>query len=170
MSPQTAEHKAKISIALKGKKKPPFSDQHKKNISLAKKGKKLTEEHKKHIKEKTKNRVFSDEHKANLSLAQRGKPKPHQSGSKHPFWKGGITPINRKIRNSLEYKLWRGAVFARDDYTCVWCGARGVKINADHIKPFAYYPELRLAIDNGRTLCVGCHKKTDTWGSTMNVC
>ena len=81
-----------------------------------------------------------------------------------PNWRGGITPINEKIRKSIEYKLWRKSVFERDDYTCVWCGQKGGKLNADHIKPFAYFPELRFAIDNGRTLCIDCHKKTDTYG------
>lgn len=84
----------------------------------------------------------------------------------HPNWKGGVTPINHLIRNSFEYKEWRRVVFARDNWTCVWCRYRSCRkikgrsdIEADHIKPFVDYPELRLAIDNGRTLCVECHKK-----------
>lgn len=82
---------------------------------------------------------------------------------KHHLGDGSKTPENKRIRKSLEYKLWREAVFTRDNYTCVWCGVKGGAINADHIKPFCDYPELRFAIDNGRTLCVPCHKKTDTF-------
>lgn len=78
-------------------------------------------------------------------------------------WKGGVTPINQQIRQSEEYKLWRVAVFQRDNYTCIWCGQVGGQLNADHIKPFAVYPELRFAIDNGRTLCIDCHKTTDSY-------
>lgn len=81
-------------------------------------------------------------------------------GSENHLWKGGITPINKQIRQSLEYRLWREAVFKRDNWTCVWCGQVGGELNADHIKRFADYPELRFAIDNGRTLCVPCHRTT----------
>ena len=79
-------------------------------------------------------------------------------------WKGGITTINQKIRRSREYRLWRIAVFERDNYTCIFCGCVGGRLNADHIKPFALFPELRFAIDNGRTLCDDCHRKTETFG------
>lgn len=79
-------------------------------------------------------------------------------------WKGGKTEAGKLIRNSKEYSLWRTAVFERDNFTCVWCYEKGGKLEADHIKPFAYYPELRFAIDNGRTLCINCHKKTETYG------
>lgn len=85
----------------------------------------------------------------------------------HPNWKNGATPQNKLIRNGTEYKLWRTAVFERDGYTCIWCGIKGGNLNADHIKPFALFPELRLAIDNGRTLCVNCHKTTDTYAGRI---
>ena len=67
------------------------------------------------------------------------------------------------IRESLDYRLWRESVFKRDNYTCQECGERGGKLNADHIKSFAEYPESRFEVSNGRTLCEECHKKTDTF-------
>lgn len=79
-------------------------------------------------------------------------------------WRGGKTEANKLIRNSKEYSLWRTAVFERDNFTCIWCKERGGKLEADHIKPFASFPELRFAIDNGRTLCKKCHSTTETYG------
>lgn len=116
---------------------------------------------------------MSKEHRLKMSVIRKGKlPKNYKllnkfkSGELNPAWKGGVTPINTAIRQSSEYKLWRKAVFERDEYKCVWCNKKGRNLNADHIKPFALFPELRFAIDNGRTLCVPCHKKTDTYGKT----
>ena len=88
-----------------------------------------------------------------------------QSGEKSHRWEGGKTPEATRIRNSQSYSNWRTAVFKRDDYTCLNCGVRGGKLNADHIKPFSKFPELRLDVANGRTLCFECHKKTDTFAS-----
>lgn len=92
-----------------------------------------------------------------------------QHGAKCHRWKGGITPINEKIRKSSEYVAWRKEVFLRDDYTCQFCGKRGRgTIHADHIAPFALFPELRFSLDNGRTLCIDCHRKTPTYGDLSN--
>ena len=87
------------------------------------------------------------------------------SGENSSAWRGGVSAENEKARKSPEYKMWRKAVFERDRFTCVMCGISGVKLHADHIKPFAYYKDLRYDIDNGRTLCVPCHLSTDTYGS-----
>lgn len=105
----------------------------------------------------------SEESIARARDKQKGIARPHTSSEKHWNWQGGITSEQKRRRNALEYKLWREAIFARDDYTCRICGKRGIAMQADHIKPFAHYPELRLSLDNGRTLCVSCHSKTDTY-------
>ena len=89
-----------------------------------------------------------------------------KQGENNPMWNGGTTPIRTKIWHSKEYQEWRTAVFERDNYTCVWCGDdKSGNLNADHIKPFALYIELRFVITNGRTLCVQCHKQTPTYGN-----
>lgn len=143
---QSSETKEKMSLAHKGKLK---SLEHSKNISLGRKGIIFSEKHRKHISESCKGRNSWNKGKRHLAII----------GEKHPNWKGGITPINKIIRHSIEYKLWVRAVFERDNYTCIWCGRKGNQLNADHIQEFSLYPELRFCIDNGRTLCKECHKK-----------
>lgn len=101
-----------------------------------------------------------------VSSDTRRKIADSKRGDKSHFWRGGVTEKNHLLRTTLEYRLWRESVFERDNWTCLWCKVRGGKLNADHIKPFALYPELRLAIDNGRTLCLECHKTTETFGRT----
>jgi hypothetical protein len=100
---------------------------------------------------------LSAENRRNQSLAQRGENSPH--------WQGGKTEKGKTLRKSVEWKLWREAVFTRDDYTCQMCGVRGgVELHPDHIKPFSQFPELRFDIANGRTLCAPCHRTTPTFG------
>ena|SRR3990167_5144562 len=138
-----------------------LSEEHKKNVSIATKKAMANIEIKKRIIDIAKNRKFSIETRKKMQNAMF---KRITNGG-HPNYKGGITLIHEKIRKSFEYKLWRKAVFERDGFACVWCGnSKSGILNADHIKPFAHYPELRFAIDNGRTLCVDCHRKTDTYG------
>jgi 5-methylcytosine-specific restriction endonuclease McrA len=127
-------------------------------------GKHVSNDIKKQISNKLKGRIITKEHRDKISKSKLGKPQPWHRGKKSYFWKGGVSSKNSKARNSLEYKLWRRAVFERDNYTCIWCGKKSEgDIEADHIKPFAYFPELRFAIDNGRTLCRKCHKSTGNY-------
>lgn len=139
----------------------------KRRLELAAIGRsKLTEEDKKNW------RLFKKGHKGHwlgkkMSEETRRRMSVSHLKEKAPNWKGGITPINQKIRQSLDYRLWREAVFKRDVFTCQECKQVGGQLNADHIKPFSLFPELRFAIDNGRTLCEPCHKKTDSYGWKM---
>lgn len=143
LSPQ---HRESISLALRGKK---ISAEGRMNMSMAKMGNKYANGHK-----------HTEESRRKMSEAKKGE--------RSYLWKGGISSINERIRKGIEYKLWRKSVFERDKYTCVFCLKIGGQLHADHIKPFALFPELRFAIDNGRTLCVDCHRATDSYGSKMN--
>jgi len=181
--PMSQEHKRKLSeIKLKnpvrywlGKKRPPLSEETRMKISLAHIGKKYPFKNKKSRggKEERFCKVCSKsfmEFKSNrhnhCSPECRLISKRLRRGDKNPAWKGGITPENSKIRHSLEYNLWRKAVFERDHHTCQECEKVGGILNAHHIKPFAFFPELRTAIDNGTTLCKECHK-TKTYGNRI---
>ena len=59
--------------------------------------------------------------------------------------------------------MWRKQVLERDSYSCQICKSTGVDLHVDHIMPFAFHPNLRMDLNNGRTLCVPCHKQTDTY-------
>lgn len=89
-------------------------------------------------------------------------------GEKSHLYKGGITPINLQIRASIEFRLWREANFARDNWTCQKYGTRGGKLVAHHIQNFADFPELRFAIDNGITLSDKAHKEFHKKYGTKN--
>lgn len=72
----------------------------------------------------------------------------------------------RPRRFTSSDKKWRLAVLERDNYTCQVCGSNS-RLEADHIKPHKFFPELRLELSNGRTLCRDCHKKTPTYGGNI---
>ena len=158
------ETKKKLRDINLGRK---FSKESREKMSKSSMGKKGTYGHlgKKHSAT-TKLKISQSKKGTRHSLETRQKMrKSSLKGKDNPCWKGGITEKNKKIRNSFEMKLWREEVFKRDNYTCVWCGALGSKryLNADHIKPFSRFPDLRFDVNNGRTMCVPCHSKTDSY-------
>ena len=135
----------------------------KKKCQSSFKGKKHTEEAKQKNREKHlgKPGYWTGKKRDPVSIESRKKSRESQlkrvAEGRHNNYKCGITPINHEARESLEYKLWREAVFSRDDYTCQKCKQKGGDLRAHHILNFATYLELRFAIDNGITLCKKCH-------------
>lgn len=167
----STKHRQRLSISRKGK---PLSDKHKASLKIARQklvGIPRSDEVKKKIRESKKLRPHpllgkhpSLETRAKMTASLTGM----FAGARNPAWKGGITPINIRIRRSPAYYRWRQAILKRDDYRCFDCGVQQTKDNAvildvDHIFPFALYPRLRFMLENGRTLCRECHKQTPTY-------
>lgn len=89
-----------------------------------------------------------------------------------------ITPLRDAIRGCSKYFKWRSNVFQRDNWTCQTCGQRGCVLQAHHIKPFSETLKQNAIktlgealscnklwnVDDGVTLCIGCHKLTDNYG------
>ena len=160
------ETRRKMSFAMKGVKHKPLTEEHKRKISELFKGRKVSEEQKRKISEANKGKTKRDNPKKSNSGVKKGnipwnKGKPNYAGrgEKCHLWRGGVTKENNKVRSSIEYSLWRSAVFARDNWTCQKYGTRGGKLHAHHIQNFADFPELRFAIDNGITLSDKAHRE-----------
>jgi hypothetical protein len=63
------------------------------------------------------------------------------------------------VRSSPSYVAWRNAILRRDGRRCVKCGKSRGTLHAHHIKAYKDFPELRLEVSNGETLCEDCHKE-----------
>ncbi len=153
----------------KGKKLEKLSDEQKRKISISI-SKYLTGKPKPSwVKKKISNTLLGRPLSKSTKLKMMGrvpwnKNQPFYAirGAKHWAW-DKETKKRHNLRGRIEYKKWRKLVFERDDYTCQMCGVRGGKLHVDHIKPFVHFPELRLDVKNGRTLCVKCHRQTNTY-------
>ena len=151
-----SEHQIKKSLKMKGimPKNLSLINANKKGAGNPMYGKKESPEH---IKSRTASLIGRE-----VSAEQRKKSsethKRRVVDGLHNSYKGGVTPENRRIRHGIDFRLWREAVFARDNWTCQKCSERGGALHPHHIQNFAEWPELRFAIDNGVTLCSICHK------------
>jgi 5-methylcytosine-specific restriction endonuclease McrA len=87
-------------------------------------------------------------------------------GELHPKFTHDRSLVKGRLRP--ETNKFRAEVFERDGHRCVYCGSTE-KLVADHIKPYAHFPELRYDSDNGRALCGPCHKKTGTYALTKKA-
>ena len=133
------ETRQKLSIAHKGKKRPPFSDEWKQKISQTLKRRFANGELKV---------VISESHKAKLRSMR---------GPLSPNWKGGKETYIRTLRTRIEWRQWREKVFKRDDYSCNICGNEkdDVPLEIDHIIPISKGGTDEM--DNLQTLCKDCN-------------
>jgi hypothetical protein len=65
-------------------------------------------------------------------------------------------PLQDGRPQPAQWKELRAAVFARDDYTCQYCGARGVSLHCDHVIPVSRGGPNDL--DNLVTACKRCNQ------------
>lgn len=147
----------------------PFTEEQKRNMGAVQVGRKRSAETKRKMSLAHLGRKRSTESIEKTKQALTGKKRPPRSdswrknmssalkGDKSRLWKGGITDIPHKERNGVENTLWREKVLNRDNHQCQKCGKTGITLVAHHILNFTEHVALRYEIDNGLTLCVGCH-------------
>lgn len=137
-------------------------------------------EHLKQFHGMNKGKRMSISQRKKMSRDRLGKPLFKNRGENHWNWKGGTKPLRKQIMQTSMYRFWRHTVYERNNWTCQFCGVRGGRLQADHIKPFhkivsenkiTSVQEAKMCIElwdvlNGRTLCIPCHKQTETYGGT----
>ncbi len=160
------------------KKGKPISEQHRQRIkdnhpnfsgdNHPQYGTHQSEESKRKKSEAMVGRKFSNEHRKHLSENH-----ADFTGENGPNWRGGITPLNKKVRNSDKFINWRKDIFQRDGFVCCDCNKEKCYFHAHHIKPLskilkeynittleqAYNCSELWNLDNGKTLCEECHGK-----------
>lgn len=164
----------KIRKALKGRRLTILSEESRKKISESHKGKMPKNLLLLHSMPRT------DEWRRKIGLAHKGKTHTDETKKRISETKRNpLRSIYRAIRECYKYREWHKSVFVRDDYTCRVCKKRGRKLHVDHIKPFSFVLKRHSIksvkealncfelwdINNGRTLCSDCHRKTSTWGN-----
>lgn len=65
----------------------------------------------------------------------------------------------KRVTGRLSVHSWRkisAAVFQRDDYTCAYCGQRGVRLECDHVVPVSRGGSNEM--ENLVASCVPCNR------------
>lgn len=98
----------------------------------------------------------------------------------NPNWKWWYTKTTKQLRKHYIYKQWRKKILERDQYICVHCWSKKI-LEVDHIIPLYKLMKEHIIrtiteareckqlwdINNWRTLCKSCHKKTPTYGVSI---
>ncbi|MCX6822125.1 MAG: hypothetical protein NTW30_05095 [Candidatus Aenigmarchaeota archaeon] len=146
------------------------------------KGRTITPEWREKIKLKSLGKTISEKTKEKISITKKschytswskGLSKSNNPdlinlghpGPSHWNWKGGISSINRRLRQTSEYKKWRKEVFKLDNNTCQFCEKKSKHLHAHHLIPVCLlmkFEDLKSLIYdpyNGYTLCKECHEE-----------
>lgn len=92
-------------------------------------------------------------------------------GEVHPNWNPELTNEERIVgRNYPEYRQYIQDVLYRDNYTCQICGSTE-DLQVHHMYSHKHYPEYRLAVEWGLTMCRPDHDAFHRWnGGNRNKC
>ena len=112
------------------------------------------------------------QHRMKLSQS---KKKKNGITEENKIWNKFITPLNEKIRKTIEYREWRENIYKRDKYICQICQyCKGKILNVHHHK--IKFSDIIIKnnittlgkakkckelwdINNGITICKKCHEK-----------
>lgn len=166
---QSAETKEKLRAAHLGKPKSPGAVA---KMRASKTGKKMSPELRAKMSASRKGRYIPPQVREAAVDANR-----RRTGPLSPLWRGGITAqhfgLRRAIHQIYEYKQCHRDVLLRDNFTCQGCGTHGGDLQVHHIDKFQVIID-RFGIltveqaktcaplwdiQNGVTLCHGCHSK-----------
>ena len=162
------------------------TEEQKERLRQLRLGTKLSEEHKKKLSENNahywlgKKRPEMMGHRVSERTIEHVKQlNKGKFGKEHPGWKEfKRKTFHQALRQTYRYKDWRNKIFQRDGFTCVLCGKNKIYLEADH-NPKSFISiidknkiytfdqasscEELWDINNGRTLCLPCHKNTDNY-------
>jgi len=90
------------------------------------------------------------------------KPGQAEIAQEHPHLLWVAEPLPREPARLLtpQWRALRRAVFQRDNYTCTYCGARGVKLHCDHKIPISRGGTDDMS--NLTTACARCNQSKST--------
>lgn len=114
------------------------------------------------LRQESSRRPKSEEHKKKIAKSNRGKHTEKWDEERKKRWiqvRTGMKPSRRSTSGaSAAYAEWRHLVLLRDRHRCRSCGGT-TNLEVHHLKLQEVFPELRLELFNGITLCHRCHRK-----------
>lgn len=88
-------------------------------------------------------------------------------------WNPELSEEERKFKRRIKgYTSFKGQVLRRDNHTCQKCGRDDAETElvVHHLNSYDWDKKNRVNVDNGITLCIGCHKDFhDIYGYGKNT-